>query len=242
MASKSTLNAKNLETLGAERLAELLIEISTGSAVAKRRLRLELAGAQSPKEAARGGQTTVLSSIERAEVDNSRWIPHEWQAARLDVLDALDRKEEAQAFRWTCFQRELSSDYLRAYQKRLPDFDDIDADERALDHAPAHPDMQRALGFFLDWQALDRAHKLLIDLRDEVNGDAYELLAPAAEVLSERYPLAATLALRAMIEFTLNEARSKRYGYAAEHLVTCAEFASRIEGFGPVEPHAAYVA
>ena len=38
---------------GAERLAELLIEISTGSAVAKRRLRLELAGAQSPKEAGR---------------------------------------------------------------------------------------------------------------------------------------------------------------------------------------------
>ena len=33
MASKITLNAKNLETLGAERLAELLIEISTGSAV-----------------------------------------------------------------------------------------------------------------------------------------------------------------------------------------------------------------
>ena len=53
MASKSTLNAKNLETLGAARLAELLIEISTGSAVARRRLRLELAGAQSPKEAGR---------------------------------------------------------------------------------------------------------------------------------------------------------------------------------------------
>ncbi len=53
MASKTTLNAKNLEPLGAARLAELLIEISTGSAVAKRRLRLELAGAQSPKEAAR---------------------------------------------------------------------------------------------------------------------------------------------------------------------------------------------
>jgi hypothetical protein len=53
MASKTTLNAKNLETLGAVRLAELLIEISTGSAVAKRRLRLELAGAQSPKEAGR---------------------------------------------------------------------------------------------------------------------------------------------------------------------------------------------
>ena len=53
MASRSTLNAKNLATLGAERLAKLLIEISTGSAVAKRRLRLELAEALSPKEAGR---------------------------------------------------------------------------------------------------------------------------------------------------------------------------------------------
>src|SRR6188472_1886654 len=53
MASKTTLNAKNLEQLGAERLAELLIEISAGDAAIKRRLRLELAGAASPAEAAR---------------------------------------------------------------------------------------------------------------------------------------------------------------------------------------------
>ena len=66
MATKSTLNAKNLEPLGTARLAELLIEISTGSAVAKRRLRLELAGAQSPKEAARE-VAKRLTSIARAK-------------------------------------------------------------------------------------------------------------------------------------------------------------------------------
>jgi len=47
MASKA-LNAANLEALGATRLARLLIEISEGNAPAKRRLRLELAGADSP--------------------------------------------------------------------------------------------------------------------------------------------------------------------------------------------------
>jgi Family of unknown function (DUF6880) len=40
--SKKTLNKINLEALGAERLAALLIEVSTGSAIIKRRLRLEL--------------------------------------------------------------------------------------------------------------------------------------------------------------------------------------------------------
>ena len=52
MTSKNTLSAKNLEALGAGRLAELLIEISAGNAAAKRRLRLALAGAQSPGEVA----------------------------------------------------------------------------------------------------------------------------------------------------------------------------------------------
>jgi hypothetical protein len=65
---------------------------------------------------------------------------------------------------------------------------------------------------------------------------------PAAEALSERHPLAATLALRAMIDFTLSKARSKRYGYAAQHLAECAALASRIEDYGTFEPHALYVA
>ncbi len=52
MASRKALNAKNLEALGSERLAELLIEISRGNAAAQRRLRLELAGAASPADMA----------------------------------------------------------------------------------------------------------------------------------------------------------------------------------------------
>ena len=53
MASRKTLNAKNLEALGAPRLAELLLEISAGDAVAKRHLRLALADSVGPAEVAR---------------------------------------------------------------------------------------------------------------------------------------------------------------------------------------------
>lgn len=53
MASKTTLNAKNLEALGPARLAELLMELTAGDAAAKRRLRLELAGARGPGDVAR---------------------------------------------------------------------------------------------------------------------------------------------------------------------------------------------
>jgi hypothetical protein len=78
VAVKTALNAKNLEALGAERLAELLIEISTGNAAAKRRLRLELAGAQSPAELAKEVRSGLrrlpdrgLSSTGKA---SDRWL------------------------------------------------------------------------------------------------------------------------------------------------------------------------
>ncbi len=53
MASKKTLNAKNLEALGASHLSKLMIEITKGDVEAKRRLRLELAGAQGSGEVAK---------------------------------------------------------------------------------------------------------------------------------------------------------------------------------------------
>jgi hypothetical protein len=191
---------------------------------------------------AAGRAGDALGFIERAEVKQDRWIPREWQDARIAALEALGRGDEAQAFRWACFERDLTSDYLRAYLKRLPDFDDIEAEERALDHAAGRGGLLPALGFFLEWPSPDRAAALLIGRHAEINGNHYEFLVPASEALSERHPLAATLALRAMIDFTLTNARSKRYGYAAQHLTTCADLARRIEDFAPVETHAAYLA
>ena len=87
MASKTTLTAKNLEALGAARLAELLIEISTGNAAAKRQLRFELAGKESPAEAAREVRKRLASLVKsRTFVD--------WQRRQSLVAD-LDGQRRA---------------------------------------------------------------------------------------------------------------------------------------------------
>jgi len=52
VAGKTAVNAKNLEALGAERLAKLLVEVSMGNSAVKRRLKLELAAAKSPGDVA----------------------------------------------------------------------------------------------------------------------------------------------------------------------------------------------
>jgi hypothetical protein len=77
---------------------------------------------------------------------------------------------------------------------------------------------------------------------DELDGDHYEILTRAADALAGKHPLAATLVLRAMINFSLKNNRSSRYRHAARHLFDCSSLASEIGDFGRFEPHAVYQA
>jgi tetratricopeptide (TPR) repeat protein len=166
----------------------------------------------------------------------------EWEDARIKVLDALGRTEEAEAARWSCFERWLSAPHLRAYLKRLPDFEDLEAEERALGLVQSAKDVHPALLFLLAWPSLGQAAALVLRRAAELDGDHYEVLTPAAEALAGKHPLAATLALRAMIDFALIHSRSSRYGHAARHLTECASLASSVPDWGAVEPYEAYVA
>jgi regulator of protease activity HflC (stomatin/prohibitin superfamily) len=69
---KSTLNTKNLEALGAERLAELLIELSQGNAAAKRRLRMELAGTRGADSLAKEVRNRLTTMGGRAHLWTGR--------------------------------------------------------------------------------------------------------------------------------------------------------------------------
>jgi hypothetical protein len=42
------------------------------------------------------------------------WLDFEWEDARIDVLEGLGRTDDAQAARWECFERALSSAHLAA--------------------------------------------------------------------------------------------------------------------------------
>lgn len=132
----------------------------------------------------------------------------------------------------------LSASHFKAYLKRLAD--DFDAEEQALDCALRHPSALQALSFLKSWPDLDRAARLVVERTDELDGDGYPILAPAAEALAARYPLAATLLLHAMIDFALKEARSTRYKHVARHLAECARLAPAIKDYRGFETHADY--
>lgn len=191
---------------------------------------------------AAGRAEEALRTIEAAEHRRGGWPDFDWEDARIEALDALGRGDDAQAARWSCFERALSAEHLRAYLKRLPDFDDVEAETRALDHAERYESLLQALAFFISWPALDRAARLVTRRTGELDGDHYEMLSPAADALAGKHPLAATLVLRAMIDFTLAKARSSRYRHAARHFLECASLASSVADFGAFETHEAYAA
>lgn len=184
----------------------------------------------------------ALEALDKTEFDGRREIPSEWQALRAEVLEAHGRTDEAQQFRWKSFEQSLNSELLREYVKRLPDFDDVEAEEKAFAYVQAYPDANHALYFFIQYPSLAEASKLAIHRASEMDGDHYELMTDAAEKLSAKYPLAATILLRAMIDFTLDRARSGRYKHAARHLLECRSLSSGIEDYGLLAPHEAYVA
>lgn len=191
---------------------------------------------------AAGRISEAVEFIEHANYDESGWPHYGFEDARIAVFEAAGEVAAAQDARWSLFERSLSTNHLRAFVAKLPDFEDQEALDRAFTHAAAFPSILQALAFFNAWPALEQAAKLALARFEEIDGNHYEILGPSAEALAGRHPLAATLLLRAMIDFTLQHARSSRYRHAARHLMDCAGLAGAIGEFGRFEKHDAYLA
>ena len=164
-----------------------------------------------------------------------------WEATYIEALEATGRQDEAQRLRWAAFEERLSADRLRAHLKRLPDFDDVESEERAMKYALGFRSFSTALGFFTGWPDQARAAQLVLARASEIDGNLYYLLDPAARLIEGKHPLAATLLRRAMIEDPIDGAKSTRYKHAARHLLECRSLLAGIQDFGTFETHDAFI-
>ena len=187
-----------------------------------------------------GRAQQALTALDHAAKATRIMQAEAWHATRIAVLEALGRRDDAQQHRWLVFCETLSIPLLRDYLRRLDDFADVEAEERALAEAEQHPMPLAALQFLVFWPALPRAARYVIAHWEAWDGDAYAIYEPAAERLSTDHPVAASLLLRAMVVFALSMGRSKRYRYAAEHLRQCERLEARIDDWQGVEPHSSF--
>ena len=204
-----------------------------------------------PLVAARVAQR--LTAAGRAEealalLDAAQPLPHQtppgpgpWIDARIAALEQLERGAEAQQLRWKFALLRLSSQHLRDYLKRLPAFEDGEAQERALDLVLQHPYLGPALEFLHQWPDRRRTARLILARPDELVRADEKVLGVVAEALEAEQPLAATLCLRALIESIVEQARSNRYRHAVRHLASCRRLAGAIEAWGAIPDHNTYV-
>jgi hypothetical protein len=118
-----------------------------------------------------------------------------WESAWIDYLEISGQAAAAQEARWASFERTLSVERARAFTRRLADFQDVEAESRAFEHASAHPDFQRALQFLIEWPAFPEAARMILTRPDDVGIDP-ALAELWAAKLRARQPAAAHTLLR----------------------------------------------
>jgi hypothetical protein len=142
------------------------------------------------------------------------------------ILEALGKKVDAQALRWSAFETSLDAGILREYIAALPDFEDFATLDRAFAHAFSSRHIYNALAFLVEWPRLDLAARLVIARRSEWEGRQYDMLPKVADAVAAHHPLAATILYRALLDDILARARSKAYPHAARYLAKLEQLAA----------------
>ncbi|MDT8329184.1 MAG: hypothetical protein RQ750_17750 [Roseovarius sp.] len=184
---------------------------------------------------------TVTRARSAEDGKSLRLFRHDLDAVFEECLERQGKTEELKAHLRDTFEQTLSAPSLRKYLKLLPDFDDIEAEEAALDFAETYPHLGATISFLVGWPSHDRAARVVVARAEELDGNSYHTLTTAADALEAEHPLAATLMRRAMVLDTLTGAKSKRYRYAARHLAECQACDAAIEDYGDLPTHRQFV-
>ncbi|MDI1289921.1 MAG: hypothetical protein PSX37_08255, partial [bacterium] len=167
--------------------SEIATRLASHGRAEEARSALEAARPQAPAPSRLSGRLQALPPQERSPL---------WDDAEIAVLDAEGRSEEAQAARWAAFERTLSNDHLNAFVARLPDFEDVEAIDRAYGFAANWPDPTQAIRFLIDRMALREAAQTIVARREDLRIGFEESSLWSAR-LEARYPRASLVLVRA---------------------------------------------
>lgn len=187
-----------------------------------------------------GRDVEALSVLEAARGQLHR-TDLTWITMRIEILEASGHSDAAQGLRLQTFRQTLDPVYLRTYLKRLPDFEDVEAEDAELDAAITADDASGALWLLIQWPSLDRAARLVLARSKEISGENRERLGLAADRLAARYPAAASLLYRRMVEAILISALSVYYADGAGYVWEAERLGTRIPDHTDIEPHSLWV-
>ncbi len=158
------------------------------------------------------------------------------------ALLALGQIDEAQRARWTEVTEHLRIEHFRTYLDGLPVVDHEAARQQAVAVAIGHGNANAALEFLIRLPDTSAAETLIVTRTRDIDGRAYALLKPLAEVLVDVYPLSATLLMRVLAEAILDAGNSPAYHHAARYICKAENLAGRVTDWRGHESHADFMA
>ena len=147
-----------------------------------------------------------------------RLTHHNSAELKAKCLVFLGRKGEARELLWQDFLQTLSDAAYVGALKLAPEEEAEELRQVAIEAAKKHSSSLTAISFLLRQGFKPDAAALVVDRWQELNGDHYYTLRPAAEMLEIEFPLSAVLLRRRLIDAILEKANSKYYGYAVSDL------------------------
>jgi len=159
---------------------------------------------------------------------------------KIQALELDGRHEDAQKERLSWFANSLSSslykNILKVSNQNFQKAFQLDTIKKAFQF----PQPYIALNFLLEIQEFEKLAQFVRARFEELNGEQYYTLRPAAEALQLVDPLAATFLYRKMLEPVVEKAKNKYYNYAAKDLVTCGVLDSHITDWKTAQKHDTY--
>lgn len=159
-----------------------------------------------------------------------------------DILDALKRRDDAQAIRWKEFEQTFRPEILRDYIAKLDDFAEFEETDKALAIVTASPRTHEALDFLVRWPRLDLASEHVLRHLGKWDGRQSAILVAAADALQQDYPVAATMLYRTVLDDILRRGASDEYDDAATYYVVLRELEPRLGAAFAYKRHRDYVA
>ena len=189
-----------------------------------------------------GNPAEALSWLERIP-DDEDFRADDRDRLLFEISGELGDDERRIKTGWRIFRRNRSRDTLNIL---LSAVGEERKEEVIEDEAAAIMQGQRLsytdARFLMEAGRLEEAESYLVEHREQLNGDVYQILLPLAKRMEKQgRVLAATLLFRALLDSIFKRALSKYYSYGVRYLRKLDELAGNVQNWGEVPAHAAYL-
>lgn len=172
--------------------------------------------------------------------EGMRGFTSEYLELRVRILQALGDVETLRPALWARFTAEPSRETLRGLLAGEPPETRASRRDAAFRQVRLRLPPQTQAEFFAEVGELESSAAIIVGAPEKLNGDHYDGLVPLAEQLETAYPLAASLAYRALLDSILRRGAPKSYHYGGRYWRIIHELSGRIDDWKGVEPHLAY--